>query len=507
MNIEDYWRVVRRHWVAILLSTALGVAIAFGVSLLVPKVYTADASGFVVSQSSGSTGIASLADTYAKSRAKSYIEIAKNRSVAQAVIDQLGLTTSAQALVNRISASVPLDTVTLRITAQAPTPQQAQDLANAWIRALAVEVQRLESGQVLAQAGAAATGDSGSGTSGVGDGSTGNAAVVALVPGDTAVLPGSPSSPNTRLNLLLGALIGLALGIAWALVRNTADKRIRSASAVESTFGVSVIGTLPADPKLTGSEQRLIATSSARADNEHLPLAEALRELRTNIQFLHVDNPPKVIVLTSPVPGDGKSTVVANLALAIAESGKHVVLVDGDLRRPTVAGTFGLPGAAGLTDVLVGNAAIGDVLQRSALHRNLFLLAAGRVPPNPSELVGTNVMHDLLRTLSEHAIVLVDAPPLLPVTDGAILATQGDGAIVVVRAGTTHIDQLGKALSNLDKAGATRLGVVINQIPLRGMDRAGYGYYGGGYVGRTGGYVAADPGSAQFDELIAQARR
>lgn len=505
MNIEDYWRVVRRHWVAILLSTALGVAVAFGVSLLMPKVYTADASGFVVSQSSGSTGIASLGDTYAKSRAKSYIEIAKNRTVAQAVIGQLGLKTSPQALVNRISASVPLDTVTLRITAQAATPQEAQDLANAWIRALAVEVQKLESGQVLTQAGTAVSEDATS--SDTGDGSAANAAVVALVPGDTAVLPSSPSSPNTRLNLLLGALIGLALGIAWALVRNTADKRIRSASAVESTFGVSVIGTLPADPKLTGSEQRLIATSSARADNEHLPLAEALRELRTNIQFLHVDNPPKVIVLTSPLPGDGKSTVVANLALAIAESGKHVVLVDGDLRRPTVASTFGLPGVAGLTDVLVGNADIGDVLQRSVLHRNLFLLAAGTVPPNPSELVGTIVMHDLLRTLSEHAIVLVDAPPLLPVTDGAILSTQGDGAIVVVRAGTTHIDQLGKALSNLEKAGASSLGVVINQIPVRGMDRTGYGYYGGGYVGRTSGYVASDPGSAEFDELIGQVRR
>ena len=496
MNLEDYWRVVRRHWIAIALSIALGLAAALGVSLLMPKVYTADASGFVVSQSSGSTGIASLGDTYAKSRAKSYIEIAKNRSIAQAVIEQLGLTTTPQVLVNQISAAVPLDTVTLRITAQASTPQQAQDLANAWIRALAVEVQRLESGQVLAQAGVAAPveGDTA-------------AAVVALVPGDTAVLPGSPTSPNLRLNLLLGALIGLALGVAWALVRSAADKRIRSAAAVESTFGVSVVGTLPTDDALAGAARRLIGSSGAHADNEHLRLAEALRELRTNIQFLHVDNPPRVIVLTSPMPGDGKSTVAANLALAIAESGRRVVLVDGDLRRPTVADTFEVSGAAGLTDVLVGNAEIGQVLQRTRLHDNLYLLTSGTVPPNPSELVGTQMMRDLLRTLSEHAIVLVDAPPLLPVTDGAILANQADGAIVVVRAGRTHLDELGKALSNLTKAGATALGVVINRIPVKGMDRAGYGYYGGGYVGESAGQPLTESGPGLLDDLLVKAER
>ncbi|MBS1672883.1 MAG: polysaccharide biosynthesis tyrosine autokinase [Actinobacteria bacterium] len=506
MSIEDYWRVVRRHWAAIILSLAAGVVVAFGVSLLMPKVYTADASGFVVSQSSGSTGIASLGDTYAKSRAKSYVEIAKNRTVAQAVIDDLKLTTTPQALVNQISASVPLDTVTLRVTAQAASPQEAQNLANAWIRALAAEVKKLESGQALGAADGSAPAADGSAPAADGDGTT-DAAVVALVPGDTAVLPSAPSSPNVKLNLLLGGLIGLALGIAWALVRNASDRRIRSAAIVESTFGVSVVGTLPVDDVLAGSDARLIRTSTARADNEHLRMAEALRELRTNIQFLHVDNPPRVIVLTSPVPGDGKSTVVANLALAIAESGRKVVLVDGDLRRPTVADSFGISGAAGLTDVLVGNAAIGDVLQRTRIHKNLFLLSAGTVPPNPSELVGTQVMRDLLGTLSEHAIVLVDAPPLLPVTDGAILANQADGAIIVVRAGRTHIDELGKALSNLEKAGATPLGVVINRIPVKGMDPAGYGYYGGGYVGKTPGYVPSQKSPGLLDDMLTKAER
>lgn len=481
MSIEDYWRVLRRHWIGIVVCTIVALLLAFGVSLLMPKVYTADASGFVAANGNGSTGIASLGDSYAKSRAKSYVELAKNRTVAEAVIADLKLDTTPQALVNRVSASVPLDTVTLRITAQGPTPQQAQDLANAWIRALSAQIAQIESGDFGDGTGAT-TAPSEGGSSAT------DQPVVRLIPRDTAVLPGAPSSPNLKLNLLIGGAIGLVAGIAWALLRNSVDKRIRSASTVEETYGVSVIGTLPVDVRLNGSDQRLISTSHARADNEHLRLAEALRELRTNIQFLQVDDPPRVIVLTSPVPGDGKSTVVANLALAIAESGKRVILVDADLRRPTVAKTFGLTPTAGLTDVLVGNAGIGDVLQRSALHKDLYLLPAGTVPPNPSELVGTNVMRELLHTLAEHAVVLVDAPPLLPVTDGAILATQSDGAIVVVRAGATHTDELGKALSNLDKAGASTLGVVINRIPLRGLDRGGYGYYGNGYA-----YVSSHP--------------
>ena len=385
------------------------------------------------------------------------------------MIRQLDLKTTPQVLVEQITASVPLDTVTLRVTAHASTPKQAQALANAWIRALAAEVHKLESGEMLTDAAGTPVSAN--------DGAT----TAALVPGDSAVLPDSPASPNLKLNMVLGALLGIALGMAWALLRTSLDKRIRSAEVVERMYDLSVIGTLPVDESLAAGDRSVIATSSARADNEHLRFAEALRELRTNIQFLHVDHPPKIIVLTSPLPGDGKSTVAANLALAIAESGKRVVLLDADLRRPTVAKTFGLPPTSGLTDVLVGNARIGEVLQQSALHRNLYLLPAGTVPPNPSELVGTHVMHELLQTLSEHAIVLVDAPPLLPVTDGAILAHQSDGAIVVVRAGRTHVDELGKALSNLEKAGATALGAVINRIPIKGSGSAGYGYYGGDY--------------------------
>ena len=193
---------------------------------------------------------------------------------------------------------------------------------------------------------------------------------------------------------------------------------------------------------------------------------------------------PPSIVLTSPVPGDGKSTIASNLALTLAASGQAVVLVDGDLRRPTVAKTMGLPGGAGLTDVLAGRAALTEVLQRTTRSADLLVLAAGSIPPNPSEVLGSARMRTLLADLSKHATVIIDAPPLLPVTDGAVLAHQADGALLVVSLGKTTYDVMEKAIDVLTKARGRVLGVVLNKIPLRGVDATSYSHeyrqdYGG----------------------------
>jgi len=490
MTLEDYLRILRRHWLGVIACVLLGLLVAGAVTLVMPKVYQADASGFVTAKGDGNAGMASVIDSYSKSRAKSYVELAKNRSVADRVIEQLNLDTTSQDLVQNISATVPIDTVTLRVTAKAPTAQEAQDLANAWIAALSEQIAELEGNATEAQVNPA-TGEE---IPSAGPG-------VQLVPQETAVLPSSPVSPNTKLNLALGLLVGLALGVAYAITRSIMDKRIRSADVVEREFEVPVIGTLPVDEELRKSDGRLITTTSASAKNPHLQLSEALRELRTNIQFINVDNPPKIIVMTSPVPQDGKSTVSANLALAIAESGKRVVLVDADLRRPTVADTFGLTGKAGLTDVIVGKVKIVDALQRSPLNSQLFVLPAGTLPPNPSELLGSQVLYDLLHQLSEHATVILDAPPLLPVTDGAILAARNDGAIVVISAGKTHIDELGKALSNVTKVNGKVLGVIINRVPTKGADKGQYGYYAGNYS-YVGEKHQPDPSADDFTESL-----
>jgi capsular exopolysaccharide synthesis family protein len=277
--------------------------------------------------------------------------------------------------------------------------------------------------------------------------------------------------------LIVGGVLGFGFGVAFAMIRTASDRRIRNGDDAEQKTGVAVVGTIPLVPSLD-PENRLIdaSASNSTGKNGTFAVSEALRSLRTNLQFMDVDHPPKTIVVTSPLPGDGKSTIACNLALTLAAAGTTVVLVDGDLRRSMVASIMGLPGGAGLSDVLAGRAALAEVLQRTPKSSNLLVLAAGSVPPNPSEVLGSERMHSLLSDLTKYATVIIDAPPLLPVTDGAVLAHQADGALVVVTLGKTTYDLLDKALDTLRKARGRALGIVLNKVPIRGADAATYSY-------------------------------
>lgn len=455
MELRDYLRILRAHWLGILLLTILGVAAAWGWSATQARVYTATTSAIVnAAADSGDAGTRLVGNQLAQSVVKSYIDIGSWRSVAEYVIADLDLDTTPEALVGRVDVTNPLDTVVLRVSADGPTPEEARDLAESWVRGMINEIEKLEG--------------------------PASEAAVAVIPGDSARLPGAPSSPNTRLNLLLGGLIGLALGIGYAVLRYVLDQRVRNPRDIERETGVSVIGTLPASKEL--SSERKVLTFSGRNDSA-TPIAEATRELRTNLRFIDIDNPPRAIVVTSPIPGDGKSTIAANLAVSIAAAGEPVVLIDADLRRPMIASLFGLPEGAGLTDVLTDRAELADVAQVLPLRENLVVIAAGRTPPNPSEVLGSQKMRDLIAGLTKHALVIIDSPPLLPVTDAAVLATNADGAVVVVSAGKTTYDMLHKALGNLEKAHARSLGVVLNKVPRTGADAAYYGYqYQGDYT-------------------------
>jgi capsular exopolysaccharide synthesis family protein len=197
---------------------------------------------------------------------------------------------------------------------------------------------------------------------------------------------------------------------------------------------------------------------------------------------VNVDDDNRAFVVTSSIPGEGKSTTTANLALALAETGARVVLVDADLRLPRLAEYMGLEGAVGLTDVLIGRAALADVLQRWG-NKDLFVLPAGQVPPNPSELLGSEAMVSLLQALNEQVdYVLLDSPPLLPVTDAAVLSSLTAGAIVVSAAGKVKKTEVAGAIRNLNQTNSKVIGIVLTMLPSKGPDAYGgteYSYYGG----------------------------
>ncbi len=474
MELRDYLRIGRAHWLGIVAILVLSIGFGFVWSLVQPRVYTADANGIVVAatdsqdRSSGMVG-----NSFSLSRVKSYVELGGWRSVAEHVIDELGLVDTPEALVRRVTVTNPIDTVVLEVKATGSTPEDARDLATAWVRGMQAEIERIETP------------------------ADGGEPQMRLDAGDSARLPSAPTSPNTRLALAIGALIGLAAGAAYAFLRYTLDRRVRSPEAVERETGLTVIGTIP-DEKSFSPEERLIpfsgsGRSSGKKGVDLHAVSEAMRELRTNIQYLDVDNPPRAFVVTSALPGEGKSTTAANLAITLSASGQRVVLIDGDLRHPMVAKVFGLPGEVGLTDVLAGRASIKDVTQPVGPNRNLLVVAAGKIPPNPSELLGSKRMHDLVEDLSKVAFVIIDAPPLIPVTDAAVLSHNTDGAILVTTVGKTTIDALQKAQSNLDRAGGRALGVVLNRVPRKGAGSAYYGYqYTGDYY-RSSDETAALP--------------
>jgi capsular exopolysaccharide synthesis family protein len=459
VELTDYLRVARAYWRGIVASALLGVAVAAGVSLVTPKVYQADASGFVSAGAATNPGEASVGDSLAKSRATSYVDLAKSRATAQDVIKALGLEQQPAGLIGRITVTQPMDTVLIKISARASTPRDAQQLADAWVAALARQVQAVENPTGKAEQS------------------------LRIVPIESAALPTSPVSPNTKGNIALGFVLGLMLGLGYALLRSQLDRRVRESEAIERDFGVTVAGAIPETTALVrkqGGLVPLVVTSSGKV-NDPVHSAESFLKLRTNLQFMDIDNPPRIIVVTSPLPGDGKSTVAMNLAAALSMSDRRVVLIDGDLRRPVLAESFGLIEGLGLTDVLIGSVQFEEVVQQVGGLSNLSVLAAGRVPPNPSEMLGSKAMRRLLERLAEDYTVIVDAPPLLPVTDAAVLTASADGALVVVSAGQTLDTQLRDALTNLQAVNGHTLGVVLNRISPKSSNA---GYYSGDYAPR-----------------------
>jgi len=449
VSLLQLWALVRKSWLLLLISMVLGVAAGAGVSALQPTLYSATSTGYVVAGNSATVGDAFAGSNLAAEKAETYLPLVQSRSVAERIAADLALP-STDTVVGALKGST--EGVIFSITATAPSSQLAAKIADSAIRATSAEANALETLTV----------------SGESSGQT----VVRIVPVELALTPTRPVSPDWTRNLAIGLALGLMAGLGLIVVRHTLDRRIRQVADAEETAGTSALGIVPRANELVGSVTLTRDMGAA---------AEALRQLRTNLRFVSVDNPARCIVVTSSNEGEGKSTIAGHLASMLAESGQPTILIDADLRRPVQAAHFGVDGTVGLTQLLAGSVDLMDVLVPTS-QNDLQLLPAGRIPPNPSELVGSGRMQSLLAALKETHTVIVDAPPLLPVTDAALLTVASDGAILVVQQGKTRIEQLALAARKLEQVEGTLLGVVLNMVPKKDLGEATFGYGYGSYA-------------------------
>jgi capsular exopolysaccharide synthesis family protein len=301
---------------------------------------------------------------------------------------------------------------------------------------------------------------------------------------DRAIVPKKPVTPKVALDLALGAFLGSVLGIVLVLVRARMDDRIRTPEDLKKRFIVplATIGSMELLKRKNGKNAHGDSTDARRLNAQLVahtmplsPISEGYRHLRTNVQYQHPDQLARTILVTSGNPKEGKTTTAANLAISYAQGESRILLIDADMRRPTVHDLFGLPRDRGLTDALTGKKTFGDVVHRRVLE-NLDVLTCGAIPPNPAEILSSTRMKDFVENVkATYDVVLFDSPPLLAVVDAGILSRLIDAVIIVVRSGETSMAELDRSREILRGVGKKPAGIVLNGFEMR---RAYGGYHG-----------------------------
>ncbi|STZ45723.1 polysaccharide biosynthesis tyrosine autokinase [Mycolicibacterium gilvum] len=433
MTVKDFAQILRSRWKLICGATVLAVLAAFAYSFVVTPQYQATTRMFVATTSDGTNTQTYDGGLFAERRVLSYTELVMGELLAQRTVDKLGLDMTAADLQAKIEATVPADTVLIDVAVTDSSASRARDIANTLADEFVVMAAALETPEL---------------------GAPPNARVVIQ---QRAELPDSPMSAKTTRMLAIAAVTGALLGICIALVRDRMDDTVKSADVLEKVTGVGLLADVPFE------EQRAKGPLPS-FDTDRSKVANAYRELRINLRFLQVADGPRVLLIASCGPDDGRTTTAVNLALALAEANHSVVIVDADLRRPVVAAYLELPGQVGFSSVLNGEASIREALQDTSVPR-LKALTSGPVPPNPTELLESPVTGEVLGELSrEFDYVIVDSPSLL-VTDAALLASRSQGVLVVARFGKTTRKQLTEAVHRLTRAGGPLLGAVLTMTP------------------------------------------
>jgi succinoglycan biosynthesis transport protein ExoP len=517
VELREYLTVIRKWLWLIVLSTAIAAIPSFMASRSAPPIYQTTTT-IMVGQTIESPNPTSQDIWTAQSLAQTYVQLVKRQPILEGAINALGLGMNWRALAGKVSVSLVEGTQLLEIKVLDTDPQRAKAMADeianqlilqspttperaerekhrafvqqqiadleAKIEAAQEQVAELEQSLTTAfsarqiqdtQAQIQALqaqintwrGNYAALLAFTQSGPTNYLTIV-----EAAAVPTAPISPRTRYNVLLAATVGLILAVGAAFLLEYLDDTIKSPEDISQTLELITLGAIA---RIDGDtyEDKLITSKHPRS-----VIAEAYRILRTNIQFSAIDKPLKTIVVGSPNPIEGKSVTIANLGVVMAQAGARVVIVDSDLRRPVIHKIFNLPNTEGLTNALLQDRPLADGYLQSTEVENLQVLTTGPLPPNPSELLSSQKMTDLIENLKEEAdVVLLDSPPSLAVTDAVVLASKADGMLLVADAGTTRRDSARQAKEDLMRVGANILGVVLNQLSVRSARSYYYYYY------------------------------
>jgi len=490
-TFRTYLQILRRRkwWVGLIALLGLGASLAF--VFTAHKQYSATAQ-LLVQPSFNPSGGALQEQPVTLTDVQTELQLVTSAPVQQAVRQRLGSTPA-------VSASEIGQTNVIAITAISRVPSEAALIANLYAadfvqyrqgvasRSLASAEAQLHSQissieqQLSALKGASTSAEASAllnqeavlkeqlaqmQVSGAVD--TGDVALVT-----PALAPSSPSSPKPAQDALLGLAAGLALGLGAAFLRESLDDRLTSKEAAEHAGGAPVLAMTPAVTSWRHQKRPLVVTVTDPTS----PAAESYRSLRTSLQFARQGQPLRSMVVTSPGVNEGKTATLANLGVVFAQAGERVVLVSGDLRRPRIGDFFGLDEQAGLTSVLLGQLTLEETLLPVPGFGRLTLLPSGPVPPNPAELLNSAQAQEIFGRLRHHYdLVLIDSPPVLPVTDSAVLARHADATLLLAAAGQTRRADLHRAVEKLDQVNAKILGIVLNKVSRQTERSYGYTY-------------------------------
>ena len=451
ITLMDLLKIIRKHLPTMIIAFVIVVAAVSAYTFLAPPKYTATAQAMATynaSQDGESISQQSTGGTYISNQITSYPTLAVTEKVLKPVINELGLDETVDGLAGQITVTNPTNTAFVNIAAVDGDPKQAADIANAVAESLKTVIEN--------------------------DLYTGDTSPVKVSIVQKAQTPLTKSSPKTVLYLAVGVVLGLIVGVFAALIKDLLNTRVEEPSDVRGVVRASSLGSVPVDDSLESKRPVLVSQPNGA-------IAEEFRRIHTNIEFLQTDRTEGVgqlLVITSAQPSEGKTTMAINTAVALAEDGAKVLLIDADLRHPSVAHHLGIEGAAGLAHVLSGQMGPKDVVQ-SYWKPNLHILPGGKRPANAGVLLGSETMKLMVeQALTQYDYVIIDTAPLTVSNDGAVFGRWAKGLLLVVSRNVCEKKSLQEASDTLATAQVPVLGFIFNRAdPKKVNSHSNYYYY------------------------------